>query len=135
MYSRILVPISFEDDARIQAALGVARALAAQGAEIVLMHVVEPVPPYAIRYVPDDLVKATRDGLAAELDRLAGELPGGRGELVTGHAGKAILNHATRIDADCIVIGSHRPEVQDYFFGSTAAHVVLHARCAVMVVR
>ena len=135
MYSRILVPISFEDDAKIEVALGVARALAAPESEIVLMHVVEPVPPYAIHYVPDDLVQATRDGLLAELDRLAGDLPGGRGTLVDGHPGKAILEHANGIGADCIIIASHRPGMQDYLLGSTAAQVVRHAPCAVMVVR
>lgn len=135
MYSRILVPISFEDDARIEAALGAARALAAPGGEVVLMHVLEPVPPFAIQYIPPDLVKATREGLLAELDRLAGEVPGGRGELVEGHAGRTILEQAETIGADCVIIASHRPGMQDYLLGSTAAQVVRHAACSVVVVR
>lgn len=135
MFSNILVPISFEDDAKVTVACDAARALAGAGASVTLMHVVDPVPAYAIHYIPDDLAEATRAGLKAELDRLAADLPGGRGLLVEGHAGRVILDEATRIGADCIVVASHRPGMQDYLLGSTAAQVVRHAACAVMVVR
>ncbi|WP_068117479.1 universal stress protein [Tropicimonas marinistellae] len=135
MYKNILVPISFEDDGKIKAALDVARALAADGAAVTLMHVVEQVPAYAIHYIPEDLVSATREGLKAELDRLAAGLPGGHGLLIEGHAGRAILDAAGDLAADCIIIASHRPGMQDYLLGSTAAQVVRHATCAVMVLR
>ena len=55
--------------------------------------------------------------------------------VVTGHAARTILDFAERIEADCIVIASHDPGIQDYFLGSTAARVVRHAHCAVHVVR
>ena len=38
-------------------------------------------------------------------------------------------------NADMIIIASHRPGLQDYFLGSTAAKVVRHATCSVLVVR
>jgi len=38
-------------------------------------------------------------------------------------------------DVDLIIIASHRPGLQDYFLGSTAAKVVRHATCSVLVVR
>ncbi len=135
MYRNILVPISFDDDRKIEAALSVARTLAAEGARIVLLHVIEHVPAYALHYVPGDLLKATRDGLLAELDGLSQTVPGGEGALVEGHAGRTILDFADEHEADCIVIASHRPGMQDYLLGSTAAQVVRHAACAVMVVR
>ena len=37
--------------------------------------------------------------------------------------------------ADLLIIASHRPGLQDYFLGSTAAHVVRHAACSVHVIR
>jgi nucleotide-binding universal stress UspA family protein len=135
MYHNILVPIAFDDDNKVGAALAAARALAAPQATVTLLHVLEHVPAYAIHYVPDDLLRATREGLQAELTRLAEGLPGGRAQLVEGHAGRTILDQADRIEADCIVIASHRPGMQDYLLGSTAAQVVRHAGCAVMVVR
>ena len=36
---------------------------------------------------------------------------------------------------DLIIIASHKPGLQDYFLGSTAARVVRHASCSVLVVR
>jgi nucleotide-binding universal stress UspA family protein len=37
--------------------------------------------------------------------------------------------------ADLIIIASHRPGLKDYFLGSTAAKVVRHAKCSVLVIR
>lgn len=135
MYKNILVPISFEDDTKVESALEAARALADTGGRVTLLHVVEHVPAYAMHYVPDDLVDATRAGLLAELERLSADLPGGQGAVVEGHAGRTILDHAAETGADCIIVASHRPGMQDYLLGSTAAQVVRHATCAVMVVR
>ena len=55
--------------------------------------------------------------------------------MVTGHAARTILDYAEQMKADCIVIASHDPGIQDYFLGSTAARVVRHAHCSVHVVR
>jgi nucleotide-binding universal stress UspA family protein len=55
--------------------------------------------------------------------------------VIEGHSGRSILDHAAENDVDCIIIASHRPGMQDYFLGSTAAQVVRHATCAVHVVR
>ena len=49
-----------------------------------------------------------------------------------------ILEEAGSIDADLIVMSSHRPQrhaVRTYFLGSNAGHVVRYAHCSVLVVR
>ncbi len=46
-----------------------------------------------------------------------------------------ILRVAGDIRADLIVMGSHRPTLQDYLLGPNAARVVRHARQSVLVVR
>jgi len=46
-----------------------------------------------------------------------------------------ILRAAQKLDVDVIVMGSHRPALQDYLLGPNAARVVRHARCSVYVVR
>jgi len=53
----------------------------------------------------------------------------------TGHSYNTILEVAKEKNADLIIIASHRPGLQDYFLGSTAAKVVRHANCSVLVVR
>lgn len=50
-------------------------------------------------------------------------------------AGRVITEYANKSDIDCVVIGSHKPGLRDYFLGSTAARVVRHAKCAVHVLR
>jgi nucleotide-binding universal stress UspA family protein len=46
-----------------------------------------------------------------------------------------ILEEAAAINADLIVMTSHRPAMRTYFLGSNAGHVVRYAKCSVLVVR
>ena len=48
---------------------------------------------------------------------------------------KAIIETADDIGADLIIMGSHRPELQDYLLGPNAARVVRHSQKSVLVVR
>jgi nucleotide-binding universal stress UspA family protein len=43
------------------------------------------------------------------------------------------LGFAEKAGADLIVVGSHRPAMEDYLLGSNASRVVRHARCSVPV--
>ena len=56
-------------------------------------------------------------------------------KVVEGHAGRSIVDYAEKNGVDLIVIASHRPGLQDFFLGSTAARVVRHAQCCVHVLR
>lgn len=55
--------------------------------------------------------------------------------VVKGHIYDNILKTADRIGADVIVLGSHKPEFEDYLLGPNAARVVRHAKQSVFVVR
>ncbi|MGB7802153.1 universal stress protein UspF [Buttiauxella sp.] len=46
-----------------------------------------------------------------------------------------ILQLADDINADVIILASHRPSMSTYLLGSNAAAVVRHAKCSVLVVR
>ena len=48
---------------------------------------------------------------------------------------KTIIDTAEDIGADLIIMGSHRPELQDYLLGPNAARVVRHSNKSVLVVR
>mgnify|MGYP001547670358 FL=1 len=52
-----------------------------------------------------------------------------------GAVGPTIVDLAGTIEADLIVLASHRPGPKDYLIGAHALHVVRHATCSVFVVR
>lgn len=135
MYSNILVPVSFDEGRDVGRAIGVARALSAEGATVTLLHVMEQIPSYAISYMPTEYLTEARKAVESELAELADGVPGGRGIVIDGHSGRTILDYAEDTGTDCIVIASHRPGMQDLLLGSTASHVVRHANCSVHVVR
>ena len=135
MYHNILVPISFDEDRDVGAPLKLARLLGVPGAKVTLLQVVERIPSYAISYLPADYMASARVAIRTELDKLAESVPGARGEVISGHSGKSILDWAKEHEPDLIIMASHRPGMQDLLLGSTATHVVRHAGCAVHVVR
>ncbi len=135
MYSNIIVPLAFDENHNPDTALNVARALAAPGARVSILHVMADVPGYAISYMPEGYDADLRQALQNQLDGLANEFENGAGVIRSGHAANEILDLAEEIGADCIVIASHRPGFGDYLIGSTASRVVRHAPCAVMVIR
>ncbi len=52
-----------------------------------------------------------------------------------GNAYEEILRMQKKLSCDLIIIGSHRPHMQDYLLGPNAARVVRHANCSVLVIR
>ncbi|MBP0482689.1 universal stress protein [Sagittula salina] len=137
MYSNILVPLAMDEgsEARIAAVVDVARHLAEPGARITLLHVMEQVPAYVDSYLPHDYIDALREALAKRISDLAATVPGACGVVVTGHSGRTILDYASEHGIDLVVMASHQPGMQDLLIGSTAGHVVRHARCSVHVLR
>jgi universal stress protein F len=96
--------------------------------------------------VPEDFWKTTDEPLLTvlqrhakeELDRQATQVPAdvaGERLVVVGVPWQAICETARRIDAELIVIGSHGYAGFDRLLGTTAAKVVNHATCSVLVVR
>lgn len=52
-----------------------------------------------------------------------------------GNVYEEIIDAANKVDADIILMGSHRPKLRDYLLGPNAARVVRHATQSVLVVR
>jgi nucleotide-binding universal stress UspA family protein len=119
-------------------ALTIARA---QGAKVFLLRSVG-LPPD----VPQDFWKTTDEPLLdilrrhakAYLDeqtaRVPAELLAGA-EVVVGVPWQAVCDKARREEVDLVVIGSHGYSGFDRVLGTTAAKVVNHAPCSVVVVR
>ena len=134
MYKTILVPIDLAHPEHGKEMITLARAVATDKARIVLLNVLEAVPGYVAAQLPTGLLAKQKDKAQSDLAELA-RGSGAEVDIQSGHAPTTILDEAKRIDADLIVIASHRPGLQDYFLGSTAARVVRHAPCAVLVHR
>lgn len=133
MYKNILVPIALDHERDAQGALAAARALADPGARITALTVVEAVPSYILAELPEGQLDRNKTAAKAALSEIVGD--GVDVVSVTGHSAHTILDYAEGNDVDCIVIASHRPGMQDYLLGSTAARVVRHAQCSVHVIR
>ncbi|MFL4472149.1 universal stress protein [Tateyamaria armeniaca] len=135
MYSNILIPIAFDAEKDVSGAIEIAKRIAAEGASITFLHVMEQVPIYVTEYIPDNILSETRETARAKLNELVGDIENARVVVIDGPTGRSITNWADETGVDCIVIASHTPVMSDILLGSTAAWVVRHAHCAVHVIR
>ena len=135
MYQHILVPIAPDHNPQTGEGMEIAQKLLADGGKITAVTVVEPMPGYVQAYLPNELAEKQRTDMVAQLKSHLGGVANAEAHVVTGHAGATIVDYAKEHDADCIVIASHKPGLEDFFLGSTAARVVRHAQCAVHVIR
>jgi universal stress protein F len=135
MYKNILVATALDHAHDIAAAFDIARALAAEGASLTALHVLEDIPAYAAQYVPAEQAGTRHAEAEAQLKADLGGVANVKPVVVSGHPGSTIVEYADDHGIDCIIIASHRPGLQDYFLGSTAGRVVRHAKCAAHVIR
>ncbi len=135
MYKNILVPVLLDDANNNAEAFAIAQALAAEGAKFNVVHVMENLPAYATAQIAADVLRSAREAAVTALATAARGLQGAEAHMLTGHAGRTIVDYAKENDVDCIIIASHKPGLEDFFLGSTASRVVRHAQCAVHVIR
>lgn len=136
MYEKILVPIDMAHKAEGKKNIDDAIARSAEGAKIILLYVVEEIPNWAAISLPAELIDKSlaeaRDDLKAIANATGRKMDV---EVRTGHSYNTILDVAEEKEVDLIIVASHRPGLGDYFLGSTAAKVVRHAKCSVLVIR
>ncbi|MCC5991236.1 MAG: universal stress protein [Rhodobacteraceae bacterium] len=137
MYRKIIVAVDLLH-------LDQARALVARAVKLLdpngalhLVHVLEEVPGFIAAELPSDLAERRRAEAAVELRALYaddGKIDATY-DVRHGAASAQIMQAAEDSEADLIMIASHRPGLRDYFIGSTAARVVRHAQCSVLIER
>jgi universal stress protein F len=134
MYRNVLVAVDFEHEGVGEHLVKLGRRLADDGGKVTLLHVVQSLPDYIAIQAPADVMERHRKEADSRLATLA---RAGADDTVTahGHAANTILDEAKRLGCDAIVVGSHGPGLADYLLGSTAARVVRHAPCTVVVDR
>ena len=142
---KILLPTDFSGCANYALPYAAAIARAAK-AQIICVHVVEPVVP-SVGYTGladpmpiADISEQLEDSAERQLPKLAEceECSGLNVEevIVHGDAAAEIVRVAAEQDVDLIVISSHgRTGFGRIIFGSTAESVVRHANCPVLVVK
>ncbi len=140
MYDHVLLPVDLGQPEASDKALQSAKRIARDyGAVLHVLTVVAPVDRFASTFFPKDFSKEVTEAAQKQLHDYTSQSD--LDDLKVQHivANGAIYDQilaiANRIDADLIVMASHRPELSDYLLGPNAARVVRHAGCSVMVVR
>lgn len=141
MYKDILLPVDLGHPESWRKAVPTAIHYAqASGSRV---HLLTVVPDYGKSIVssffPDNheeqAMEAAQEGLHKfSEENLPADIPT---QHIVGYgtAYDEILRYAEKTGCDLIVMASHRPEMQDYLLSPTAAKVVRHAKCSVLVVR
>jgi nucleotide-binding universal stress UspA family protein len=140
MYQSIVVPIDLSEVEVSQPAIDKAVALAKlSGGRVTLVNVVPIMPVMMLDTVPVSYEAEVAEKAHAAMIELAGklDLPADRvGTAVKiGGVYHEVLEVAASVDADLVVVGSHRPAMATYILGSNATAIVRHATCSVLVVR
>jgi nucleotide-binding universal stress UspA family protein len=141
MFSKILLPIDIAEPEiakeAIDVAVGVAKAF---NSDIRLIHVSSPIivaSPMAV--IPQSVYDELGVYEKSELERMAAAIDRPKGRLSAvvriGGVYPELLAEAAEWRADLIVVGAHKRSMATYLLGSSAAAIVRHASCTVMVVR
>ena len=136
MYKSILIPVDLANVAKVNSLVDHASVYNSSTSKIILLNVVEDIPSWAAVELPrgilDKSVQSSLEKLKALAASSSTEV---EVEVRVGHPYKTILEVAEEKSAELIIVASHQPELHNYFLGSTAAKVVRHATCSVLVVR
>lgn len=136
MFSNILIPVDLADIARAKDNLKRASELIDEKGKITLINVVEDIPSYVEFDLPENYAAKHVVTAQDHLENMVKTENIKAGfDILRGQPGATILNYVEETDADLIIMASHKPELMDYLIGSTAARVVRHAKCSVMVIR
>jgi nucleotide-binding universal stress UspA family protein len=132
MFKSILVPIDLADTDLAKPAIATAATLSQNwNSTVRLLNVLPMTPVMLAEYVPADFDEQQRQSSEEALTIVAREsgIASDRISSVVRQGGiyHEILEEATSVRADLIVMTSHRPAMRTYFLGSNAGHVVRYA--------
>jgi nucleotide-binding universal stress UspA family protein len=137
---RILVAL--DGSAHERDVLAVAIPLARRlGGELLLFHAVSlplSLPSQALAIPPAQVGPLLLEAAQAHLETLLGTLPAGvvaRALVELGTPWRAVCDAAHEHAADLVVVGTHGYGGADRLLGTTAAKIVDHAACSVLVAR
>jgi nucleotide-binding universal stress UspA family protein len=132
----ILVGVDGSDSSR-RAAETAASLAASTGATLhVMMAAEDRDRPSEAQYVGDVRIQSRAEAIATEIaDSLTGTTPNVQASPAHGKPADALVQVATDIGADLIVVGNRRVQGIGRLLGSVAADVAQHAPCDVYIVK
>jgi nucleotide-binding universal stress UspA family protein len=141
MFRKILLPIDVAEPEIAKEAIEAATALAkAFDSQLRLVHITSPVivaSPMAV--IPQAVYDELGVYEKSQLERLAAPIDLPKTAISTvvriGAVYPELLSEAEDWGADLIIVGAHKRSMATYLLGSSAAAIVRHAACTVMVVR
>ncbi len=134
MYDKIIIASAL-DQGFGPKAIETAKMLLSEHGKIITVHVIEPINEVVQSFVTQEAKSKARDSIKSMMnDRLTDE-ESIDSVILTGRPGSEIPTYAQKVGADCIIVGSHKPGLDDFFLGSTSSRVVRHAACSVHVLR
>ena len=144
MFARIVVPADLTD--RNREAVAMASRVAAPDGTICLLHVIETIPGVAVdeeKEFYEKLEKKASVFLGELGDTLSAQNIRWSAEVVYGSRAQTILDEAKKLDADLIVIRSHRIDRESagqsgqsgMGFGTLSYQVGILAECSVLLVK
>ena len=141
MYEHILLPVDLGNESSWAKALPVT--IEYCGAFDATLHVMTVMPDFGSPMVAQFFPSGHEDKMMANANDVlhkfvTDKVPDSirvQHIVADGTIYKTIIEIADSIGADLIIMGSHRPELQDYLLGPNAARVVRHSTKSVLVVR
>ncbi|EHL31448.1 universal stress protein [Legionella drancourtii] len=138
MYKRVLFATDF-DEVGVLAAHKAKKIADENGADLILVHVVEPIPAYAYPGFAGfaEVEMSIREQAEKELNELAEKLDVDVKHrfIEFGSTKNEILRVAEERNIDLIVTGSHGKHGLSLLLGSTANSILHNAQCDVLIVR
>ena len=138
-YKTILAAVDLSSEAD-EVAAKATRIAQAQGAQLHLIHVIEPLSfayggdiPIDFSTIQEEIQKQAETQMKNFCERLS--IPTAQRHLVIGRPENEIHALASRIGANLVVIGSHGRRGLALLLGSTANGVLHGAKCDVLAVR
>lgn len=138
MYKRVLFATDF-DEVGVKAAHKAKKIADENGADLLLVHVVEPIPAYAYPGFAGfaEVEVSIREQAEKELSALAKKLGVDEAHCMIefGSTKNEVLRVAQEKKIDLIVTGSHGKHGLALLLGSTANSILHGAECDVLIVR
>lgn len=138
-YNTILVAVDLSEEAS-QVAEKAARLATASGAQLHVVHAIEPLSfayggdiPIDFSTIQEEIQQQAETQLRSLCERL--QLPRERLHIVLGRPENEIHSLADKLTADLVVVGSHGRHGFALLLGSTANGVLHGAKCDVLAMR
>jgi nucleotide-binding universal stress UspA family protein len=137
MFRTIVVPVDLTDRNRPAVDMA-AKLVASSEGKIHLLHVIETLPGFSLEEEQDfygRLQKAASEHLEALAAPLRATGRRVEADVIYGTRARTIVEEAAKLNADLVVIQSHRVGGERREFGTLSHQVALFATCPVLLVR